>query len=223
LALALPKDSWIRRRSEGNVMSNALKLLQEKCGCSPDGSFGPNTARGIVKHYELSPERGAHLIGQVIHESGSFKLTRENLNYSVESMMRVWPSRFPTKESAEPYARNPKALAENVYFGRMGNDSKEKASLYIGRGFLQLTGYDNVKAFASDMGKHEVMTDPSLLEEDYAMDTAIWFFQKNNLWKICDEGVSDDTVKRLTRKINGGYTGLDHRIKETNRVYDWVK
>ena len=204
-------------------MSNALKLLQEKCGCSPDGSFGPNTARGIVKHYELSPERGAHLIGQVIHESGSFKLTRENLNYSVESMMRVWPSRFPTKESAEPYARNPKALAENVYFGRMGNDSKEKASLYIGRGFLQLTGFNNVKAFASDMGKPEVMTDPSLLEEDYAMDTAIWFFQTNNLWKICDEGVNDDTVKRLTRKINGGYTGLDHRIEETNRVYDWVK
>ena len=204
-------------------MSHALKLLQEKCGCSPDGSFGPNTARGIVKHYELSPERGAHLLGQVIHESGSFKLTRENLNYSVESMMRVWPSRFPTKESAEPYARNPKALAENVYFGRMGNDSKEKASLYIGRGFLQLTGFNNVKAFASDMGKPEVMTDPSLLEEDYAMDTAIWFFQKNNLWKICDEGVNDDTVKRLTRKINGGYTGLDHRIKETNRVYEWVK
>ena len=204
-------------------MSNALKLLQEKCGCSPDGSFGPNTARGIVKHYELSPERGAHLIGQVIHESGSFKLTRENLNYSVESMMRVWPSRFPTKESAEPYARNPKALAENVYFGRMGNDSKQKASLYIGRGFLQLTGFNNVKAFASDMGKPEVMEDPSLLEEDYAMDTAIWFFQKNNLWKICDEGVNDDTIKRLTRKINGGYTGLDHRIKETNKVYEWVK
>ena len=204
-------------------MSNALKLLQEKCGCSPDGSFGPNTARGIVKHYELSPERGAHLLGQVIHESGSFKLTRENLNYSVEAMMRVWPSRFPTKESAEPYARNPKALAENVYFGRMGNDSKEKASLYIGRGFLQLTGFNNVKAFASDMGKPEVMEDPSLLEEDYAMDTAIWFFQKNNLWKICDEGVNDDTIKRLTRKINGGYTGLDHRIKETNKVYEWVK
>ena len=204
-------------------MSNALKILQEKCGCSPDGSFGPNTARGIVKHYELSPERGAHLLGQVIHESGSFKLTRENLNYSVESMMRVWPSRFPTKESAEPYARNPKALAENVYFGRMGNDSKQKASLYIGRGFLQLTGFNNVKAFASDMGKPEVMEDPSLLEEDYAMDTAIWFFQKNNLWKICDEGVNDDTIKRLTRKINGGYTGLDHRIKETNKVYEWVK
>ena len=70
-------------------MSNALKLLQTKCGCDADGSFGPNTARGIVKHYELSPERGAHLLGQIVHESASFKLTRENLNYSVEAMMRV--------------------------------------------------------------------------------------------------------------------------------------
>ena len=203
-------------------MSNALKILQEKCGCTADGSFGPNTARGIVSHYEMSPERGAHLLGQVVHESGTFKYTKENLNYSVEAMMKVWPSRFPTEESAKPYSRNPKALAENVYFGRMGNDSKEKASLYIGRGFLQLTGYNNVKAFAADMGKPEVIQDPSLLEEDYAFETAIWFFDSNNLWKICDEGVNDDTIKRLTRKINGGYTGLDHRIKETNKIYKWL-
>jgi len=204
-------------------MSNALKILQEKCGCSPDGSFGPNTARGIVKYYDLSPERGAHLLGQVIHESGTFKYTRENLNYSVDAMMKVWPSRFPTEDSAKPYARNPKALAENVYFDRMGNDTKEKASLYIGRGFLQLTGYNNVRSFASDMRVPDVLNNPSLLEEDYAMDTAIWFFKKNNLWKICDEGVNDDAIKRLTRKINGGYTGLYHRIKETKKVYEWVK
>ena len=201
----------------------ALKMLQEKCGVTPDGAFGPNTAKAIVTHYEFSPERGAHLLGQVVHESGSFKLTKENLNYSVEAMMRVWPSRFPTKESAEPYAKNPKALAENVYFGRMGNDSKEKASLYIGRGFLQLTGFNNVRSFASDMRLPEVMDDPTLLEKEYAMDTAIWFFKKNNLWKICDEGVSDSVIRKLTKKINGGYTGLDHRIKETKKIYEWVK
>ena len=86
-----------------------------------------------------------------------------------------------------------------------------------------MTGYNNVKAFAGDMRLPDVLTDPSLLEEDYAMDTAIWFFKSNNLWKICDEGVNDDVIKRLTRKINGGYTGLEHRIKETNKVYEWVK
>tara|TARA_R110000824_G_scaffold56534_2_gene154665 strand:- start:5188 stop:5802 length:615 start_codon:yes stop_codon:yes gene_type:complete len=203
-------------------MSDALKSLQSKCGCSPDGSFGPNTARAIVKHYELSPERGAHLLGQVVHESGSFKLTRENLNYSAESMMRVWPSRFPTKESAEPYAKNPKALADKVYSGRMGNKEGE-GHKWIGRGFLQLTGFNNVRSFASDMRLPEVMDDPTLLEKEYAMDTAIWFFRKNNLWKICDEGVNDNVIKKLTKKINGGYTGLDHRIKETNKIYEWVK
>ena len=201
----------------------ALKQLQEKCGVAPDGAFGPNTAKAITAHYELSPERGAHLLGQVVHESGSFKYTRENLNYSVEAIMKVWPSRFPTKESAEPFARNPKALAENVYFDRMGNDTKEKASAYIGRGFLQLTGYNNVRSFASDMRVPEVLDNPQLLEEDYAMDTALWFFKKNNLWKICDEGVNDDTIKRLTKRINGGYTGLDHRVKETNKIYGWLK
>lgn len=203
-------------------MSDALKSLQSKCGCSPDGSFGPNTARAIVKHYELSPERGAHLLGQVVHESGSFKLTRENLNYSAESMMRVWPSRFPTKESAEPYAKNPKALADKVYSGRMGNKEGE-GHKWIGRGFLQLTGFNNVRSFASDMRLPEVMDDPTLLEKEYAMDTAIWFFKKNNLWKICDEGVNDSVVKKLTKRINGGYTGLDHRIKETKKIYEWIK
>ena len=203
-------------------MSDALKSLQSKCVCSPDGSFGPNTARAIVKHYELSPERGAHLLGQVVHESGSVKLTKENLNYSVEAMMRVWPSRFPTKESAEPYAKNPKALADKVYSGRMGNKEGE-GHKWIGRGFLQLTGFNNVRSFASDMRLPEVMDDPTLLEKEYAMDTAIWFFRKNNLWKICDEGVSDSVIRKLTKKINGGYTGLDHRIKETKKIYEWVK
>ena len=87
----------------------ALKMLQEKCGVEPDGAFGPNTAKAITVHFELSPERGAHLLGQVVHESGTFRYTRENLNYSVEAMMKVWPNRFPTEESAKPFARNPKA------------------------------------------------------------------------------------------------------------------
>ena len=203
-------------------MSEALKLLQDKCGCAPDGSFGPNTARAIVQHYDLSPEEGAHLLGQGIHESGTCKYTKENLNYSVEAMMKVWPSRFPTEESAEPYARNPKALAEKVYVGRMGNETPSMASLYIGRGFLQLTGYNNTKAFAADMGKPEVINDPSLLEKEYAFETAIWFFNRNGLFKLAKEGVNDDVIKKITKRVNGGYTGLDHRNKETKKIYQWL-
>jgi len=204
-------------------MSNAMRKLQTKIGVSADNSFGPNTARAIAKHYELSNKRAAHLMGQAHHESGGFKLTKENLSYSVEAMMRVWPRRFPTKESAEPFARNPKALAENVYFGRMGNDTKEKASLYLGRGFLQLTGYNNVKAFASDMGLPEVIEDPSLLEEEYAFETAVWFFNTNGLYKIADTGVDGEVIRAITKRVNGGYHGIDDRIYQTTKIHTWLE
>ena len=203
-------------------MSEAMKTLQAKIGAKPDGAFGPNTARAIAKHYKLSPERGAHLLGQGSHESGGFKLVRENLNYSAETMMRVWPSRFKTLADAEPYARNPKALADKVYSNRMGNGEGE-GHIYIGRGFLQLTGKDNYKAFAADMRVPEIMQDPSLVETDYAFETALWFFEKNNLFAIADKGVNDDTIKQITKRVNGGYIGLDHRLKETYTVWKWLK
>ena len=203
-------------------MSEAMKALQAKVGAKPDGAFGPNTARAIAKHYDLSPVRAAHLLGQASHESGGFTITRENLNYSPEGMCRVWPSRFKTVEEAKPYARNPKALADKVYSGRMGNGEGE-GHIYIGRGFLQLTGKDNYKAFASDMRVPEIMQDPSLVETDYAFETALWFFERNNLFDIADKGVNDDTIKAITKRVNGGYVGLDHRIKETRKIWDWLK
>ena len=203
-------------------MSEAMKKLQTKIGVTADGAFGPNTARAIAKHYKLSDKRAAHLLGQASHESGGFKAVRENLNYSADTMLRVWPSRFKTLADAEPYARNPKALADKVYSNRMGNGEGE-GHIYIGRGFLQLTGKDNYKAFASDMRVPEIMQDPSLVETDYAFETAIWFFEKNNLFAIADKGVNDDTIKQITKRVNGGYVGLDHRMKETQKIWGWLK
>lgn len=204
-------------------MSEAMKTLQEKIGVVADGAFGPNTARAIAKHYELSPERGAHLMGQASHESGGWKRTKESLYYSSpERLMAVWPSRFPTLESAEPYAKNPVALAGKVYAGRMGNETEEQASMFIGRGFLQLTGHDNYRAFAADMRLPGVMTDPSLVEDKYAFETALWFFEKNGLFKIADEGVGEDQIKRITKRVNGGYHGLDDRREQTTKIYGWL-
>lgn len=202
-------------------MSEAMKTLQAKVGVTADGAFGPNTARAIAKHYGLSAKRAAHLLGQASHESGGFKLVRENLNYSAETMVRVWPTRFKTVAEAEPFARNPKALADKVYSNRMGNGEGE-GHIYIGRGFLQLTGKDNYKSFAADMDAPEILKDPELVETKYAFETALWFFQKNGLFDIADKGVSDDVIKQITKRVNGGYVGLDHRIKETRKIWDWL-
>ena len=202
-------------------MSDALRKLQERCGAVADGAFGKNTAKAIAEHFELNPKRAAHLLGQVVHESGTFKYTEENLNYSVDACLRVFGKYFKSEEEAKPYARNPKALADKVYGHRGGNLGQGFA--WRGRGFLQLTHRDNYRAFASDMRLPDVMDNPDLVASAYAMESAIWYFRRNNLWTICDQGVTDEVIKKVTKRVNGGYNGLDHRIKETHKIFNWLK
>jgi len=206
-------------------MSDAMRNLQTKVGVGADGSFGPNTARAIAKHFGLSPERGAHLLGQASHESGGFKVVREGLYYSTaERIQAVWPSRFATVEDAEPYAKNPSKLANKVYSDRMGNgdESSGDGALFSGKGFLQLTGKSNFREFSSDMRLPGVMINPDDVATEYAFETAQWFFNKNKLFRIADEGVNDDTIKRITRKVNGGYHGLEDRTDQTNKIHTWL-
>lgn len=204
-------------------MTEAMKKLQDKVGVGADGHFGKNTAKAIAQHYELSNERAAHLMGQASHESGHWRHTRENLNYSAESMMRVWPSRFPDLASCEGYSRNPTALANKVYGGRMGNDANTNdGALFSGKGYLMITGKNNYRAFSSDMGLPEIMTDPDLVATDYAFDTAMWFFNTNKLFDIADDGVNDETILKITRRVNGGTHGLVDRTGETNKIYEWL-
>jgi putative chitinase len=201
----------------------ALKILQSKCGVTADGAFGPNTARAIADHYKLSPKRGAHLLGQAAHESGNFMISEENLNYRASTMCRVWPSRFKSEAEAEPYAMNPQKLANKVYNGRMGNKiGSNDGWLFAGKGFIQLTGKDNVRTFAEHIGRDSLVDDPSPIATELAMDSAIFFFEKNGLFDVADEGVNDDVIKKITRRVNGGYHGLDDRIEKTKKIYVWL-
>ena len=202
-------------------MSEAMKRLQEKVGVGSDGAFGPNTARAIADHYELSPERGAHLLGQAHHESGGFTKTTESLYYSTpERIQAVWPTRFETIADAEPYAKNSEGLADKVYGDRMGNEGE--GFRWRGRGFLQLTGKFNYRKFAAEMRLPDVMNDPDLVCEEYAFETAQWFFQTNGLFAIADAGVNDSIIKKITKRVNGGHHGLKDRINQTNKIHSWL-
>ena len=204
-------------------MNDAMRKLQVKVGVGADNEFGPNTARAIASHYGLSPERGAHLLGQAAHESGGFKRSRENLNYSWKGLMNTWPTRFKTEAEAREYHRQPSKIARKVYLREsLGNETEDDAENFIGRGWLQLTGKANYQSFASDMGVPDVMTDPSLVEEEYAFETAQWFFNKNGLFKLADEGVSEEVIKKITRKVNGGHHGLTDRIAKTKQIHLWL-
>ncbi len=162
--------------------------------------------------YDIStPERQAAFIGQCAHESGNFKYLEENLNYSAERLCAVWPSRFPNLEAAAPYHRNPEAIANKVYSGRMGNGPEDSGEgfAFRGRGVVQLTGRDNYQRCGDGLGV-DLVGNPDLLKEPkYAMLSAGWFWNKTNLNALADSG----DLETMTRRINGGLNGLNDRLK----------
>jgi putative chitinase len=162
----------------------------------------------VFAKYDIStPKRQACFIGQCSHESGNFKVLQENLNYSAEGLMKAWPSRFPTKEVAEQYARQPAKIAGKVYNGRLGNTSEEEAAKFLGRGLIQLTGKENYEHCGSSLGVDLVGNPDWLLNPKYAALSAGWFFNKKGLNSLAD--ASD--IETMTKRINGGLIGLDDR------------
>jgi len=165
------------------------------------------------QRYDIStPLRMAAFIGQCSHESGNFKVLHENLNYSAERLCKVWPSRFPTLEAAQPYHRNPDMIAEKVYSGRMGNNEEGDGALYVGRGCIQLTGKDSYTLAGDALGV-DFMHSPDLVAiPKYAALTAGGFWNKRGVNKEAD--AKDYTG--MTKKINGGTIGLDDRVAHIN-------
>ena len=202
----------------------SIKSLQEKIGVTADGMFGPNTLRAAMAFYKFTPFRTAHFFGQTGHETGGFKIFSENLNYSVNGLKKVFGRYFPGN-LAEEYARNPKKIANRVYGNRMGNGDEESGDGYKfrGRGALQLTGKNNYTAFSKYLDKPEILDNPDLVANEYAFESAMFFFDKNNLWSICDKGIDSNTMTKLTKRINGGTNGLDHRKILTLKYYEYVK
>lgn len=149
----------------------------------------------------------SHFMAQIEHESG-LKPIQENLNYSAERLLQVFPKYFNSK-NVQGYHRFPEAIANVVYANRMGNGNYNSKDgwKYRGRGFIQLTGKDNYKALSKDTGIDYVNNPDLLLTESDALNSALWFWNKNGLNKLAD---SDDILS-ITKKINGGTNGLAHR------------
>lgn len=202
----------------------SLKSLQERAGVAADGAFGPGTLKAAMSLLKLTPVRAAHFFAQTAHETGGFKAFSENLNYSAQGLQGIFGKYFPgTLE--ESYARQPEKIANRVYASRMGNGDEASGDgwKYRGRGALQLTGKANYEAFAKYLGKPEIVTNPDLVATTYAFESAMFFFDKNKLWDICDKGVSKETILALTKRINGGTHGLADREEKTFKYYGYVK
>ena len=175
----------------------------------------------VFPNYDINtPERVAAFIAQCGHESGGWTVFEENLFYSAQGLMKVFPKYFPTADLANAYAKQPEKIANRIYGGRMGNGPEATGDgyKYRGRGPIQLTGKDNYRAFAKEMFDdwENLFENPDWVtaDRDFALMSAIWFWNKNKLNVQADNG----DIKLMTKKINGGYIGLDDRIKHYNEA-----
>jgi putative chitinase len=178
----------------------------------------------IVKFELNTPLRLGHFLAQAGHESGGFKLVKENLNYGAKGLLSIFKKYFPTEAKALQYERKPEKIANLVYGGRMGNGPEDTGEgfKFSGRGFIQLTGKDNYSAFAKAINE-DVVANPDLVANKYPLASAAWFFHKSGLHKIADEGATDAVVTKITKRVNGGTIGLEDRIKHFKEYYSLLQ
>ena len=223
-AMIMGEESHPAVQQQTAAVANSTGLKLEKLkGHIPDAVIAMIPA--VAQKFQIdSALRLAHFLAQCGHESGGFRLTKENLNYSAKGLNGIFKKYFPTLESALPYERKPEKIANKVYGGRMGNgpEASGDGAKFCGRGYIQLTGKDNYTAFGKSIGE-DVCANPQVVAEKYALLSAAWFFNKNGLHKMADGGASDAVVTSITKRVNGGTIGLPDRIKHFKEYYNLLK
>lgn len=176
----------------------------------------------LFPDYDITTsQRVAAFVAQCAHESANFSVLKENLNYRAESLVRVWPRYFPTIEIARQYAHKQEKIANRAYASRMGNGDEASGDgwRFCGRGLIQLTGRDNYQAFADSLEMPVDDVPEYLGTFEGAAQSACWFWETNNLNRFADAG----DIKGLTKAINGGFLGLEDRIKHYNHALEVIE
>jgi predicted chitinase len=199
-------------------MSTRIEMLMEMGVSESDAQQYVHHLEETLPRFGIADSRLrlAHFFAQVLHESGCMRFDMENLNYSADGLMKVFGKYFPTRAEADAYARQPEKIANRVYANRMGNRAESSGDgwKYRGRGLIQLTGRSNYQAFANWVDDERIDSEPDLVSSEYAVHSAVFFWDKNNLNRLADR----DDVVGLTKKINGGANGLAHRRELLNKA-----
>lgn len=171
--------------------------------------------------YDIHDRRAQYFVAQCCHESQGFTRLVENLDYSAKRLREVFPKYF-TEAEAKRYERKPSSIGARVYANRLGNGNEASGEgwLYCGRGLIQLTGKANYRACGLGIG-YDLVANPKLLSEDEtaAALSAAWFWATHGCNELADAGNFTGT----TRRINGGLTGQEDRLRWLVKVQKATK
>ncbi len=207
----------------GGVLPETLAAVADSIAAAGGNGLAVSTFTGPLgvacKRFDiLTRLRLAHFVAQLGHESQGFKRVEENLNYTAPRLREVFGERFATNAMAEPYARNPEALANLVYGGRMGNGPLASGDgwSYRGRGLIQLTGRANYRAAGAALGI-PLEADPDQARSPWnACLIAGWFWSMRKCNAEADLGEAG--LAAVTKKINGGRHGIEDRADRYERA-----
>ena len=209
-------------------MSEVIKEFQKKILSTHDGIFGKNTLHAGMQFFNLNQYEAAHFFGQCFHETAGWKYFEENLNYSADRLLLIFRHDFDLdhdgsfnpieREKAQELQYHPEKIANFVYANQNGNGGEKSGDgwKYRGRGAIQLTGKKNYKEFNEykSISGLDFVKNPDSVAKEYAFDSALFYFTKNDLFHLCKD-ISDETIMKVTKRVNGGYNGLKERLAMT--------
>lgn len=221
---------------------NHIRNFQQINNLTPvSGVIGPITLRKLAEVLKINRrEHLAHFLGQAHHETGGFMNGRENMDYSVNGLLNTFGRHRISELDARRFGRtnnqsaNQRMIANTIYGGEwgkrnLGNTKQDDGWLFRGNGSIQLTGRANHQSFSNRVNDQSIMTNPDLVIEKYYFESGKFFFDRNNLWRFCDN-VNDQAILTLSRAVNIGNAntptmpkGLADRIKQTNRYFKMLE
>lgn len=188
-----------------------LRRLWPRGDCRVPGliaGIAQSSADVFTRHGITTPQLVAHVMAQISHECGAGRDLIENMNYTADRMMQVWPSRFRTLARAQPYAGNPRALANKVYNGRMGNRVRSNDGWnFRGRGGAQTTGREGYERVRQATGLDVIAQPDLLIDPRHFLNCAV----ADVIACGCLPFARADDVVGVTRRLNGGLIGLVER------------
>jgi len=192
--------------------------INNHAGISPDVWYFAFSE--VLPQYNINtPHRIVAFLAQCAHESNGFNTLTENLHYSAQRLLQVFP-RYFDESNVNEYAGNPVAIGNRIYANRMGNGSEESGDgyKYSGKGIVQLTGKENyTKCSQAIFQDDSLVNDPTLILDPFnATHAACWFWESKGLNELADE----QKMKEITRRINGGYIGLQERVNLYNELLE---
>lgn len=169
-----------------------------------------------------TPRRQAYFLAQIGTESNGFRAAQESFNYSITGL-QIFGARL-TEPQRQQLGRKPgelalsparqEAIANIVYGGRYGNNLIGDGWKYRGRGLKQVTFKDNYAACGKALGLNLTDNPDLLLQDANAARSAGWFWKANGCNAFADAG----DINGLTKRINGGFNGLQDRIDRTRKA-----